>query len=138
MTEKELRHLSRKELLELLIERTKENESLLEKVQKLESELNEKRIVMTESGTMAEAVVKLNELFTDADKAAKQYIENARLQEEESKWLLEDAKRQSEEMIEQARMVRYSMIEESEKYAIRYKEYLTKHPDMRKGIQDKE
>ena len=93
---------------------------------------------MTESGTMAEAVVKLNELFTDADKAAKQYIENARLQEEESKWLLEDAKRQSEEMIEQARMVRYSMIEESEKYAARYKEYLIKHPDMRKGIQDKE
>ena len=31
------------------------------------------------------------------------------------------------EMIEQARMVRYSMIEESEKYAARYKEYLIKH-----------
>ena len=102
MTEKELRHLSRKELLEILIDQTKEITSLRDTVQKLENELTERRITIAKSGSLAEASMKLNGLFADADKAAKQYLENARLIEEESRRVLEEAHAKAEKIAAEA------------------------------------
>ena len=107
MTEKELRHLNRKELLEILIDQTKKINLLREKVQGLESELNERKIAITESGSMAEASLKLNGVFAAADKAAQQYLENARMNEAESRRLLEETREKTEaessRLLEEAR-----------------------------------
>lgn len=102
MTEKELRHLSKREWLELLIEQTKENAELKETVRRLEEELNDKRIRVAESGTMAEAALKLNEVFPAADQAAKQYIENARRNEEESRRILAEARLKAQSILRAA------------------------------------
>lgn len=76
MTDKELRRLSRAELLEMLLAQTEENEKLKSRLQKAETALADRRIAVSEAGTMAEAAFKLNGIFEAADRAAKQYLEN--------------------------------------------------------------
>lgn len=79
MTDKELRRLSRKNLLEILIAQMEENEALREKLKQAEAELSERRIVFERAGSLAEAALQLNGVFKAADNAVKQYVENIRL-----------------------------------------------------------
>ena len=78
MTDKELRHLSRSELLEMLIARTAENEQLKTRLEQAEAQLRDRRIAMDKAGSMAEAALSLNGIFQAADAAAQQYLENIR------------------------------------------------------------
>ena len=84
MTEKELRRLSRRELLEMLITRTMENERLTEELQQARKELSDRKFIQEPAGSMAEAALQLNGVFEAADRAAKQYLENIRRMAEES------------------------------------------------------
>ena len=76
MTEKELRQLSRTQLLEILLEQSRE----LERVKRALDEqiqINENRLVQLKNvGNIAEAALALNGVFEAAQKAADQYIEN--------------------------------------------------------------
>ena len=76
MTEKELRRLSRAELLEMLLAQTEENRQLKKELQEAEEALEDRRIAIEESGTMAEAALRLNGVFEAADRAVQQYLEN--------------------------------------------------------------
>ena len=78
MTDKELRKLRRGELLEMLLEQTKENEALKNRIADLEARIDSREIVIKESGSIAEAALKLNGVFEAAQKAAEQYLENIR------------------------------------------------------------
>lgn len=78
MTEKELRRLSRRELLEMLITQTMENERLTEELQQAQKELSDRKFIQEHAGSMAEAALQLNGVFEAADRAAKQYLENIR------------------------------------------------------------
>ncbi len=78
MTDKELKRLNRSELLEMLILQMEENEELRKKLAEAEGELNDRRIKIAESGTLAEAALRLNGIFEAADRAAAQYLENVR------------------------------------------------------------
>ena len=64
MTEKELKKLNRKQLLELLLVQT-------ERINRLQKQLAER-----DAGSIAEAALKLNGVFEAAQAAADQYIEN--------------------------------------------------------------
>lgn len=134
MTEKEFRRLSRKELLEILIDQTKEINSLRETVKNLESELNARKIMIMESGSMAEASLKLNGLFADADIAAQQYLANAQINEEESRRILEEARKKTDEMIADAEKIRSAKIREANQFMDTVKtavrDYLLNHPEM--------
>ena len=72
----ELRRMSRKDLLEVLIRQSKKIDELTLELDKTKKELEDKNIDIKESGSLAEASLKLNKIFNDADLAAKQYIEN--------------------------------------------------------------
>lgn len=76
MTLKELRRLSRQELLELLIEQSDALTNLQAELEAANANLEKKSIVIGEAGTMAEATLKLNGVFEAVDNAAKQYLEN--------------------------------------------------------------
>lgn len=78
MTDKELRRLRRRELLELLIVQTDENEKLKKELSRAQAELNNRRIAIECAGSLAEAALQLNGVFEAADRAAKQYLENVR------------------------------------------------------------
>ena len=82
MTDKELRGLSRRELLELLVAREKENQQLRQELDDARAELNKRQIDVAKAGTMAEAALLLNGIFDAADRAALQYLENIGLRAE--------------------------------------------------------
>ena len=84
MTEKELRRLSRRELLEMLITRTIENERLTKELQQARKELSDREFIQDRAGSMAEAALQLNGVFEAADRAAREYLENIRRMAEES------------------------------------------------------
>jgi hypothetical protein len=76
MTDKELRKLSRKDLLEMLLEQTKRAEQLQEQLDKKNKELEDKRIIIENSSSLAEAALKLNGIFEAAQRAADDYLYN--------------------------------------------------------------
>ena len=78
MTDKEIGKLTRKELIEMLLSATTENDRLKEEIEKLNKELRMRKIAVENSGTMAEAALKLNRVFEAADAAAKQYLQNVK------------------------------------------------------------
>lgn len=76
MTEKQLRNLKRADLLEMLLEQCKENEKLLAENEALKKQLEDRKIKIEEAGNIAEAALKLNDIFEAAQKAANQYLES--------------------------------------------------------------
>ncbi|MBQ2898626.1 MAG: hypothetical protein IJE28_02645 [Oscillospiraceae bacterium] len=100
MKEKELRKLSREELLELLLVQTRETERLGKRLEKAEAELAERKINIERSGSLAEASMRINGVFKAAESAAKQYLENIISLENETrekcKKILEDAEYEAE------------------------------------------
>ena len=82
MTDKELRRLSRSELLEMLIAQTEENRQLKIRLERAEAQLRDRRIAVEKAGSLAEAALQLNRVFEAADKATQQYLENVRLMSE--------------------------------------------------------
>lgn len=82
MTEKELRRLSRMDLLEMLLEQSKEAEQLRAELETVKKQLEDRRIMEQEAGSIAEAALRLNKVFEAAQQAADQYLENIRTQAE--------------------------------------------------------
>lgn len=78
MTDKELRRLKRSELLEIMVEQGKEIERLQKRLSEAEGKLQERRLIMENSGSIAEAALKINQVFEAAQKAADQYLESIR------------------------------------------------------------
>lgn len=76
MTDKELKRLSRAELLELLLTQMEENEKLRKQLRKAQAALRDRRIEIENVGSMAEAALRLTCIFEDADRAARLYLEN--------------------------------------------------------------
>lgn len=79
----DIRHLKRAELLELLIEQSKEVEELRRQVSLLQQQLEDRTIRMEKTGTLAEASLALTDIFKAADEAASQYISSIVRMEEE-------------------------------------------------------
>lgn len=76
MTDKELRRLSRSELLEMLIAQTEENDRLKTGLEQAEAQLRDRRTAIDKAGSIAEAALALNGVFQAAEAAAQQYLEN--------------------------------------------------------------
>ena len=120
MTDKELRKLSRSDLLELLISQTEENQALKTRVAQLEDQLNDRRIAVAEAGSIAEASLKLNGVFAAAEEAARQYLENIqRIQQEQeasSQSLREKAGQEAEAIRQEAEAYSQKLRGEADAY----------------------
>lgn len=79
MTELELRKLKRTELLEMLLEQTKEKERLAEEVEDLKAKLADREIRIDKAGTIAQAAFEMNGVLEAAQAAAQQYLDNVKL-----------------------------------------------------------
>ena len=85
MKDKDLRHLKRVELLDMLIEQgrlvdaqAEEITKLKEECEELKKQLEDCRVSLEESGSIAEASLKIAKVFRAAEDAAKIYLENLR------------------------------------------------------------
>ncbi len=83
MTNTELKRLSRRELLEMLIEQGRENDRLKEELRQANEKLESRKIIFEKSGTLAEAAIAINDVLAAADAAAAQYLENIKRRTEE-------------------------------------------------------
>ena len=125
MTDKELKRLSRGELLEMLIQQSKELERLRKQLDAAESALPNREIAITNAGSIAEAALQLNGVFTAAQDACQQYMENichlSQNQERicaqrdaesqaEAKRIVEEARKESEALEHETRMMCAEMV----------------------------
>ena len=78
MTERELRGLSRTDLLELLLAQRKENEQLRCQLDEAQAQLAERAININEAGSIAEASLKLSGIFEAAQDSCQIYLDNIR------------------------------------------------------------
>ena len=83
MTEKEVRKLSRLQLLEILVEQANEIEQLKAELKETKEQLADRRMVIEQSGSLAEAALRLNGVFEAAQRAGDQYLENIRHRDSE-------------------------------------------------------
>ena len=74
MTSKELRKLSRRELIEVLLAQTREMEQLKAELNSKNELLEKREINIRESGSIAEAALRLSGIFEVAQKAADTYL----------------------------------------------------------------
>jgi predicted transcriptional regulator len=75
MIDKELRKLNRLELLEMLVEQSKQIDELQQRLDIAEKKIADRDLKLKDAGTLAEAALKLNDVFEAADAAGKQYVD---------------------------------------------------------------
>lgn len=78
MKSKELKRLSRSDLLEMLLDLSKENKRLSQEVEELRAEAEQRKISLEKCGSIAEAALSLNGVFEAAQAACEQYAENVK------------------------------------------------------------
>lgn len=76
MNEKDLRKLSRTDLMQMILDLSQENTALRARAETAERKLATRELAIAQAGTMAEAALKLNGVFEAADAACKQYMDN--------------------------------------------------------------
>mgnify|MGYP003562386176 FL=1 len=76
MNEKDFRKLKRLELYEIVLAQAEEIDDLRAQLEKKKKELENKRIDIQRSGSIAEASLKLIKIFEEAQKAADLYLSN--------------------------------------------------------------
>ncbi|MGM9941429.1 MAG: hypothetical protein ACI32N_05505 [Bulleidia sp.] len=79
MAENNLSRLSRRELLEMLVKISEENDALRQKVEDLEKKLNDRTISLSNAGSIAEAALQMNDVFAAAQKSADDYLHNVKV-----------------------------------------------------------
>ena len=106
MTEREMRKLSRADLLEILVQQSRELDQLRAELDEANRKLAQREITMDRAGTLAEAALLLNGVFEAADKACRQYEENIRARMEQ------ETRLQCEQILEEARRLAAAKAEE--------------------------
>lgn len=99
MTEKELKKLSRFQLLQLLVAQTERTEELQQMVSDLEKLLNANNFEISNLGSIAEASIQVAGVLEAAQKAADIYLNAARKQ---AAAVVQEAHRQANEILAQA------------------------------------
>lgn len=123
MNDRELKKMSRGELVSLLLEEKRKNEALSAEADELRRLLGDRSLAIERSGSMAEAALALNGVFDAADAACRQYAENvealtARRNEEAKRGaeeVLREAKRGSEAILAEAKRQGEALLREAKR-----------------------
>ena len=82
MTDKEFKHLSRSQLIEIIYRLQLQIDELNEQKQVLEDALADKRLRISNTGNLAQAALEINDCFRSAQNAAEQYLNEIKLMRE--------------------------------------------------------
>lgn len=103
MTDKEFRHLRRIELIEIIY-KLQSNEAVLNKeIADLKQQLAARELKLKDAGSIAEAAMGLNDVFTSAQAAADQYLDQIRKMKAEEEGLLAAARAEAARIVREAR-----------------------------------
>lgn len=124
MTDKEIRHLGKTELLSILRDQETELEQLRGQILELQSKLKGQAIQMDKCGSIAEASLQVNQVFQAAQAAADQYLANVREKEagaeEAARRMESEAQKRAEAQIRDTEMRCKQLEAESRKKAVAY------------------
>lgn len=124
MTEKELRRLKRSDLLEMLLEQSREVERLKEELAEAKNKLEERKIRLENAGSIAEASLSVSGVFEAAQDAAERYLESLKAINSKQEEMLAETERKCQEKnkacVERVR----KMLEETERQCTERKEQL--------------
>nr|WP_303974788.1 DNA repair protein [Streptococcus merionis] len=79
---KTIKRLKKVEMLEIMSKQAEEIDRLRQRIDELESQLADKQVKLAEVGSIAEASLRLTNIFEEAQTAADIYLENIRRQGE--------------------------------------------------------
>ena len=122
MVNKELKRLSRRELVDIIYQMKKNEQQMQEEIAALQEALADKRIRLSAAGSVAEAAASITEVFSAAQKTADLYLH-------EISCMKEETERECAKMLEEAKAAvakNYSDAEKqyaalSARYQIKYK-----------------
>ena len=75
MFSKELKKMSRRELIDIIYQMKKNEQQMQEEIASLQVELQEKRVRVSKAGSIAEAALAVTDVFADAQAAADLYLQ---------------------------------------------------------------
>jgi len=138
------------ELIDIIYQLRKDNDKLEQKLSETSSHLEEKAIVLKESGSIADAALALNGVFDAAQRAADQYLISVKSAHENTEKQIQKTRQQCEQMISEAteeaeKIKNAAEIERKEKLAAadreckkkydqlvaRANQYIREHPEIR-------
>ena len=139
MTDRNLRKMNRKELLELLIASERENDQLKERLHQQEVQIQSRDIRIKNVGSIAEAALALNGVFESADKAAAQYLENIKCCSEQQQSIYDkivsEAEQEAKAIIGDAEREKLKRINEADEYwknfSMKLEEFYQSHIGLR-------
>lgn len=108
MVSKELKKLSRRELVDIIYQMKKNEQQMQEEIASLQEALQDKRIRIEEAGSIAEAATSVANVFTSAQKAADLYLQEIACMKQETeaacKKMVEDAQRTAAKILADAKL----------------------------------
>lgn len=117
MTDKEFKKLNRSELIDIIYQLQKNEKLLSEENEMLRNQLKSKQLKISNAGSIAEAVLVLNDIFSTAQKAADEYLEQLHLSNEElegrSFQIIDNAKKQAADILSEAQKQSIDIIAEA-------------------------
>ena len=119
MTDKDLRHLSRAELLDILYEQQKRYEESLAENQALRQQLEDRTLRIASAGSIAEAAMQINGVFEAAQAAADQYLASVKAATAEAVQKTDEAQRQREAILQDARQQAGKIVQDAQAQADR-------------------
>ena len=106
MAGKELRHMNRGELIDVIYALKKQQEELAAENKELRQQLSQRELKLQQAGSIAEAAMALNQVFEAAQQAADQYLQsvyaNCGDAEIMAKEILADANARAQNTLEEA------------------------------------
>ena len=125
MTDHELKHLNRKELLEMLLEQGQEIVRLKEQLKAAEAEATVRTQKIKQVGSIAEASLAINRVFESAQAAADQYLEYIQETNARCESVRAEAEQQASKIIKEAEQRAAETEQAAKEAADRYWEEFT-------------
>ena len=108
MVSKELRRLSRRELVDIIYQMKKNEQLLQNEIDSLQKSLEDRRIHLSSAGSIAEASLSITDVFSSAQTAADRYLQ-------EITCMRQEAENECTKMIEEATEKAAKIISDAEK-----------------------
>ena len=104
MTDKEFKRLSRSQLIDIIYQFQLQQEELIAENEKLKQALADKRILVNNTGNIAEAALEIHNVMRDAQNAAEHYLEEIQLRvDSEYQRIMQQARDEAAALLTKAR-----------------------------------
>lgn len=116
MTDKEFKRLSRAQLIDIIYQFQLEQEELAAENEKLKKALADKRILVNNTGNIAEAALEIHNVMQTAQSAAEHYLEEIqRRVDSEYQKIMKDARAEAAALLEKAKRKAAAIVSQAEK-----------------------